>query len=113
MIFARIRAPGFRPASQYDLSASEERQRRAPQGLLRKDQPTPSLHTRKQCAGLPGSQTHSQRSWKITATRWRCTSCSTTAHQNTHLSMLLTRRDFDDWDAIRGVILGSVALVRR
>jgi transposase InsO family protein len=38
---------------------------------------------------------------------------STTAHQNTHLSMLLKRRDFADWDAIPWGILGSVALVRR
>ncbi|WFU14540.1 DDE-type integrase/transposase/recombinase [Bradyrhizobium sp. CB3481] len=38
---------------------------------------------------------------------------STTAHQNTHLSMLLKRRDFADWDAILWGILGSVALVRR
>jgi hypothetical protein len=37
----------------------------------------------------------------------------TTAHQNTHLSMLLKRRDFADWDAIPRGILGSVALVRR
>src|SRR6202043_1849751 len=37
----------------------------------------------------------------------------TTAHQNTHLSMLLKRRDFADWDAIPWGILGSVALVRR
>ncbi len=40
-------------------------------------------------------------------------STSTTAHQNTHLSMLLKRRDFADWDAIPWGILGSVALVRR
>src|ERR1700737_319799 len=38
---------------------------------------------------------------------------TTTAHQNTHLSMLLKRRDFADWDAIPRGILGSVALVRR
>jgi hypothetical protein len=37
----------------------------------------------------------------------------TTAHQNTHLSMLLKRRDFADWDAIPWGILGFVALVRR
>ena len=37
----------------------------------------------------------------------------TTAHQNTHLSMLLKRRDFADWDAIPWGILGSVALARR
>src|SRR2546429_503230 len=36
---------------------------------------------------------------------------STTAHQNTHLSMLLKKRDFADWDAIPWGILGSVALV--
>ncbi len=38
---------------------------------------------------------------------------TTTAHQNTHLSMLLKRRDFADWDAIPWGFLGSVALVRR
>ena len=38
---------------------------------------------------------------------------TTTAHQNTHLSMLLKRRDFADWDAIPWGILGSVALARR
>jgi len=38
---------------------------------------------------------------------------SSTAHQNTHLSMLLKRRDFADWDAIPSGILGSVARVRR
>jgi hypothetical protein len=46
----------------------------------------------------------------------RCTELgdgSTTAHQNTHLSMLLKRRDFADWGAIPWGILGSVALVRR
>src|ERR1700692_2755353 len=41
------------------------------------------------------------------------TPITTTAHQNTHLSMLLKRRDFADWDAIPWGILGSVALVRR
>src|SRR2546421_583335 len=35
---------------------------------------------------------------------------STTAHQNTHLSILLKRRDFADWDAIPRGILGCVAL---
>lgn len=40
-------------------------------------------------------------------------STSTTAHQNTHLSMLLKRKDFADWDSIPWGILGSVALVRR
>jgi hypothetical protein len=38
---------------------------------------------------------------------------STTAHQNTHLSMLLKKRDFADRDAIPRGISGSVALVRR
>ena len=33
----------------------------------------------------------------------------TTAHLNTHLSMLLKRRDFADWDAIPRGILGSRA----
>src|ERR1700756_4086732 len=37
---------------------------------------------------------------------------TTTAHQNTHLSMLLKRRDFADWDAIPRGISGSVGLVR-
>src|ERR1700722_10650855 len=37
----------------------------------------------------------------------------TTAHQNTHLSMLLKKRDFADRDAIPRGISGSVALVRR
>ena len=37
----------------------------------------------------------------------------TTAHRNTHLSMLLKRRDFADWDAIPRGVLSSVALVRR
>jgi hypothetical protein len=40
---------------------------------------------------------------------YRCT----TAHQNTHLSMLLKRRDFADWGAIPRGVLGSVVLVRR
>jgi len=34
-------------------------------------------------------------------------------HQNTHLSMLLKKRDFADRDAIPRGISGSVALVRR
>jgi hypothetical protein len=38
---------------------------------------------------------------------------STIAHQNTHLSMLLKKRDFADRDAILRGISGSVALVRR
>src|SRR5260370_32405694 len=38
---------------------------------------------------------------------------TTTAHQNTHLSMLLKSRDFADLDAISWGIVGSVALVRR
>src|SRR6266404_5526943 len=38
---------------------------------------------------------------------------TTIAHQNTHFSMLLKRRDFADWDVIPWGILGSVALVRR
>ena len=35
------------------------------------------------------------------------------AHQNTHLAMLLKRREFADRDGIPWGILGSVALVRR
>lgn len=45
--------------------------------------------------------------------KWRLRADTTTAHQNTHSSMLLKRRDFADWDAIPWGILGSVALVRR
>ncbi|MGY3412772.1 hypothetical protein IVA93_39235 (plasmid) [Bradyrhizobium sp. 155] len=47
------------------------------------------------------------------ATRSADISTSTTAHQNTPLSMLLKRKDFADWDSIPWGILGSVALVRR
>src|SRR6478752_9242574 len=35
---------------------------------------------------------------------------TTTAHQNTHLSMLLKRRDFADWGAVPRGVSGSVVL---
>src|SRR5205085_503668 len=54
------------------------------------------------CGPMKPSARHATRSTDI--------STSTTAHQNTHLSMLLKRRDFADWDAIPWGILGSVAL---
>ena len=56
-----------------------------------------------------------QASTSSTTSSMNCSSIwsTTTAHQNTHLSMLLKRRDFADRDAIPWGILGFVALVRR